>query len=72
MTPPNVVSGQARTSDFDRPVGFFRPHALTVLEFPRVLDVDLFHETRAPDAFLHEEPSYVTWTPKIHRAPGAA
>ncbi|MCX5760839.1 MAG: endonuclease MutS2 [Gemmatimonadetes bacterium] len=39
MTPPNVVSGQARTSDFDRPVGFFRPHALTVLEFPRVLEV---------------------------------
>jgi DNA mismatch repair protein MutS2 len=34
-----VVSEQARTSDFDRPVGFFRPHALTVLEFARVLDV---------------------------------
>ena len=39
MTPPNVVSGQARTGDLDRPVGFFRPHALSVLEFPRVLDV---------------------------------
>ena len=34
-----MVSEQARTSDFDRPVGFFRPHALTVLEFPRVLEV---------------------------------
>lgn len=22
-----------------------------------------------PDAFLHEEPSYVAWTPQIHRAP---
>jgi tRNA threonylcarbamoyladenosine biosynthesis protein TsaB len=37
---------------------------------PRVLDADVFHATEAPDAFLHEEPSYVTWTPQIHRAPG--
>lgn len=36
----------------------------------RTADADLFQETRAPDAFLHEEPSYVTWTPQIHRAPG--
>jgi DNA mismatch repair protein MutS2 len=34
-----VVPEQARTGDHDRPVGFFRPHALTVLEFPRVLEV---------------------------------
>ncbi|HEY5492421.1 MAG TPA: hypothetical protein VIK25_14610, partial [Gemmatimonadaceae bacterium] len=34
-----MVSEQARTSDSDRPVGFFRPHALTVLEFRRVLEV---------------------------------
>ena len=39
MTAPNVVFEQARTGDLDRPVGFFRPHALTVLEFPRVLEV---------------------------------
>jgi len=39
VTPPNVVPEQARTGDLDRPVGFFRPHALTVLEFPRVLEV---------------------------------
>lgn len=39
MTPPDVVSEQTRTGDHDRPVGFFRPHALTVLEFPRVLEV---------------------------------
>lgn len=31
---------------------------------------DLLRATDAPDAFLHEEPSYVTWTPQIHRAPG--
>jgi tRNA threonylcarbamoyladenosine biosynthesis protein TsaB len=32
-------------------------------------EADLFSVTDAPDAFLHEEPSYVTWTPRIHRAP---
>lgn len=30
---------------------------------------DLLRPTTEPDAFLHEEPSYVTWTPQIHRAP---
>lgn len=35
----------------------------------QVDDADLFRLTDAPDAFLHEEPSYVTWTPQIHRAP---
>ncbi|PTY04996.1 peptidase M22 [Opitutaceae bacterium EW11] len=29
----------------------------------------LFHETSEPDAFLHEEPVYQTWTPQVHRAP---
>ena len=37
--------------------------------FPRAMHAPLFTETQAPDAFLHEEPSYVTWSPKIHRAP---
>jgi tRNA threonylcarbamoyladenosine biosynthesis protein TsaB len=37
--------------------------------FPRVIDADLFRPAPEPDAFLHEEPSYVTWTPQIHRAP---
>jgi tRNA threonylcarbamoyladenosine biosynthesis protein TsaB len=32
-------------------------------------DAELFRETAAPDAFLHEEPSYVRWTPQVHRAP---
>ena len=36
---------------------------------PHILDLDLMRKTEAPDAFLHEEPSYVTWTPRIHRAP---
>lgn len=46
------------------------PYSLPSL-LPCVLEADLFRETQAPDAFLHEEPSYVTWTPKIHRAPTA-
>ena len=36
---------------------------------PRAIDADIFHASDSPDAFLHEEPSYVTWTPQIHRAP---
>lgn len=36
----------------------------------RLADVELLQPTDSPDAFLHEEPSYVTWTPRIHRAPG--
>lgn len=44
------------------------PYAVAEM-LPRAADADLFRESDAPDAFLHEEPSYVTWTPKIHRAP---
>jgi tRNA threonylcarbamoyladenosine biosynthesis protein TsaB len=36
---------------------------------PQVIDSALFVAREAPDAFLHEEPSYVTWTPQIHRGP---
>lgn len=36
---------------------------------PRVADQELFHSAPEPDAFLHEAPSYATWTPQIHRAP---
>ena len=44
------------------------PYSLPDL-LPAVADHDLFQPTDAPDAFLHEEPAYVRWTPKIHRAP---
>lgn len=37
--------------------------------FPRIQNLDLFRACDAPDAFLHEEPGYVEWTPRIHRAP---
>lgn len=30
--------------------------------------VPLLRDAPEPDAFLHEEPSYVTWTPKVHQA----
>lgn len=43
-------------------------YALSEL-LPRLVDESFFEPTDAPDAFLHEEPSYVTWTPQIHRAP---
>ena len=46
------------------------PYALADL-IPKVWDDDLLLRTESPDAFLHEEPGYVTWTPKIHRATGA-
>jgi tRNA threonylcarbamoyladenosine biosynthesis protein TsaB len=44
------------------------PYTLATL-LPQVADHDLFRVIDSPDAFLHEEPSYVTWTPAIHRAP---
>jgi tRNA threonylcarbamoyladenosine biosynthesis protein TsaB len=44
------------------------PYSLAEL-LPAALDADLFRATEAPDAFLHEEPTYVTWTPQVHRAP---
>ncbi|MEY3608986.1 MAG: hypothetical protein RLZZ447_1774 [Verrucomicrobiota bacterium] len=36
---------------------------------PRVWDADLLRPALEPDAFLHEDPSYVTWTPRIHQSP---
>jgi tRNA threonylcarbamoyladenosine biosynthesis protein TsaB len=43
------------------------PYSLDDL-LPRVAQLELFRETEAPDAFLHEEPNYAGWTPQIHRA----
>jgi tRNA threonylcarbamoyladenosine biosynthesis protein TsaB len=41
----------------------------SLLALPAVAYADLFSADAEPDAFLHEEPSYVKWTPQIHRAP---
>jgi tRNA threonylcarbamoyladenosine biosynthesis protein TsaB len=44
------------------------PYSLDGL-LPKIADVELFDPTAEPDAFLHEEPVYQTWTPRVHRAP---
>lgn len=31
-------------------------------------DVELFTRETDPDAFMHEQPSYVAWTPRVHQA----
>lgn len=45
-------------------------YALDAL-LPGLSEVGLFEPTDAPDAFLHEEPVYQTWTPHVHRAPAS-
>jgi len=42
-------------------------HLATLL--PPLAEADLFYAASEPDAFLHEEPVYQTWTPQVHRAP---
>ena len=39
---------------------------------PMLAEMPLFSENSDPDAFLHETPAYLTWTPQIHRAPSAS
>jgi tRNA threonylcarbamoyladenosine biosynthesis protein TsaB len=46
------------------------PYSLAEL-LPRIFAADVFQPSENPDAFLHSEPSYATWTPQIHRAPTA-
>jgi tRNA threonylcarbamoyladenosine biosynthesis protein TsaB len=38
-------------------------------QLPSLMNADLFRPAPEPDAFMHEDPSYVTWTPQIHQAP---
>lgn len=44
------------------------PYQLSVM-LEALRDAPLLSETSEPDAFLHEAPSYQTWTPQVHRAP---
>jgi len=44
------------------------PYALPDL-WRRQGDADLLRPAPEPDAFLHEDAVYVSWTPRIHRAP---
>jgi len=60
------------------PAGFraWAPPPRPVVEVPYLLaelwrdreQIDFLHATAQPDAFLHEDTAYVTWTPQIHRA----
>ncbi len=43
------------------------PYDLAVM-LPALADVSLFAPAPEPDAFLHEEPVYQTWTPQVHQA----
>lgn len=47
------------------------PYALPDLWHQQV-DAGLLRAAPLPDAFLHEDATYVAWTPQIHRAPGGA
>lgn len=44
------------------------PYELPEL-FQTTIELDIFHPCAEPDAFMHSEPEYKTWTPQIHRAP---
>jgi tRNA threonylcarbamoyladenosine biosynthesis protein TsaB len=63
FTPENFRAWAARPAEA-RTTGY---DLATLL--PRVAEADLFRATEAPDAFLHEDPSYQTWTPRIHGPP---
>lgn len=47
------------------------PYDLAAL-FVTLIDENVFHLAPEPDAFSHEDPSYITWTPQIHQAPRLA
>lgn len=44
------------------------PYDLATL-FSLTADKPIFTPCAEPDAFMHSEPDYKTWTPQIHRAP---
>jgi tRNA threonylcarbamoyladenosine biosynthesis protein TsaB len=46
------------------------PYDLSLI-LPAVREADLFRPSEEPDAYLHEDPVYVAWTPQVHRAPAA-
>ena len=78
-TPLRRVQTADLPGNLATPTGFrnwtpLPPHVIEVpysIEemLPQLMDKDLLRDAAEPDAFLHEEPRYVTWTPAIHRAP---
>lgn len=69
------LTGQLATPESFRhwtplPAGVLRVPYVVADLLPAAAEADLFRPTEAPDAYLHEEPAYATWTPAVHRAPG--
>lgn len=77
--PLQRVSAEALTGRLVMPDGFRHWSALPAgvettsydlnVLLPATADEPIFHSCDDPDAFLHSEPDYKTWTPQIHRAP---
>ncbi len=72
--PQATFSGSALTPGHFRSWATLPPHTQTVpYDLPRLLaaadSVPLLQAAPSPDAFNYETPQYVTWSPKIHRAP---
>ncbi len=77
-TPELAVCGPLAT-----PESFRRWSALPAGACPRPLpwsaaallaaapDEPFFQEATEPEAFLHEQPGYAAWTPRVHQAPAA-
>lgn len=73
---PDALSGQLLLPEHFRtwasvPTGARTvPYAVSLM-IEALATAPLFNETPEPDAFLHEEPTYQTWTPRVHRAPSS-
>ena len=72
--PATELGGQLATPEHFRhwtplPVGVDRVPYSVASMLSQVPDSKLFRPSDAPDAFLHEEPSYAMWIPHIHRGP---
>uniref|UniRef100_UPI004049A2EC peptidase M22 n=1 Tax=Cephaloticoccus sp. TaxID=1985742 RepID=UPI004049A2EC len=67
------------TGELIMPEGFRHwstlPNPLTITPYdvekllPSIAEEHILSLNESPDAFMHTEPSYKTWTPQIHRAP---
>jgi len=61
-----TLEGFRAWAPFPRPAREI-PYRLPEL-WQRQGDADLLQPSAQPDAFLHEDPTYVTWIPQIHQA----
>ncbi|TSJ78706.1 peptidase M22 [Rariglobus hedericola] len=51
------------------PAGVTTTRYAVNLLFMTLMDAELFQPSSEPDAFMHEDPTYVTWSPQVHQAP---